>query len=189
MTSLPLLGEARVLLYVSLALPIVVGVIARLGFFRLDADDARLHPESKLHRGTAQAHDPDPEPAYRTPWPSFELTPGPRAVELAAPIIRETQPAFVYRGFGADRDAVRTVVERVWNRLAADREIRSRWPLDWSGSAPYVLAGAQGAAGASATLTVTLRQNRDEAVLREIWQQEILPELRQEFGANHFQSG
>lgn len=188
MTGLPpLLGEARVLLCVSLALPIVVGVIARLGFFRRDADDARLHPESRQQR-TLQLHDPSPEPAYETPWPSFEPTKDATAVTQGLPIEGETRPAFVYRGFGADREAVRAAVEAVWKRLGAEEESRLRWPLDWDGSVPYILAGGQGGAVASATLTVSLRQTSDKAVLLELWQREILPELRQRFGAGHFRS-
>jgi hypothetical protein len=192
----PYLRNALWVLGASIVLPVVGGVLARLFFLRRDADDIALHPgDADAHAAKSRlvSHEPEPEPAFGRAWSEKEprsevvadAVPGTSGkVRGGARVIRE------YRAARLDTAQVASHVNELWERFVKSAGKRPEWTSfsAWSGGAPYQLAGAQGGSAEATTLSVSLGADADipPEVLAAIWDAEILPGLRRQFGTRPF---
>jgi hypothetical protein len=171
----------------AILLPLMAGVVARIFWFRRDADDAHLHPKEWVADSINdwRLYNPEPDLRFEVPWPDAEEP-------FREQPVLQTIPALNYTGVRVDLDDVRRAVKEIWTQLKADPT--NPWPFAsgaFEGSMPYVLGGAQGADERSATLLVTLVDSTDASereLLMSLWSNYFLPELRQRFGANEFNS-
>jgi hypothetical protein len=208
MATNTLSNGAGLLLEMAVLLPLVVGIAARVLWFRRDADDVHLRSAKTLAETLKESdmkwsrYDPEPDPVWRNPWPEFTaalsevpaVEPAPEPVpELAPEPTPEPNPLFIYKGAGLDLETVRGAVDNIWTRLKSDRT-NPVWrlaPGAFENAMPYMLGGAQGADPRTATLRVGLADLADPSerdILASLWSDHILPELRQHFGANAFKS-
>jgi hypothetical protein len=188
------LQNAIKLLGFAVLLPILSGVFARLFFFRRDADDISLHPQVEAERAKQPSHQPEPSPVFEEAWPSFSPRQQPVGVTEAAvtgqvSVSSDSPVRLVYSSAGLDVGQVMAVVERRWQDFRRSAKDRPRYD-QWTDTSPFALSGAAGGDPSTASLTVEFHPGSgvDAGELVQIWESEILPELRQEFGTNPFQS-
>jgi hypothetical protein len=200
---------AELLVEAAVLLPLAAGIAARVLWFRRDADDVHLRSAETLAATLKESdikwsrYDPEPDPVWRVPWPeaasALSEVPALESAQEPAPDLApeptlEPTPLFTYRGTGLDLETVLGAVDDIWTRLKSDRA-NPLWRLQpgmFENSMPFVLGGAQGADPRTATFSVSLPDSANPSereILASLWSDHILPELRQQFGANAFKSG
>jgi hypothetical protein len=200
------LHNALVLLAWAVALPFVIGMLARVFVFRRDEDDIVRHEDvhaTRMARTEASLIDalkPEPGPLYQEPWPDFKATTRPPTTQSPAVSVQISRNVGVtaaepitYRGFRHDVQDVRAEIEKAWRVFIANPHKPQQWQRysEWGTDAPYALGGAAGDSVESATLTVSPEpvSGVDPAELMEIWNAEILPELEARYGTRSFRRG
>jgi hypothetical protein len=194
---LPLANHMVALLIAAAVLPVLFGVCARAFFFRRDADDARRAPQAAQARAALDAAQlsPEPEERFRQPWTAQDsATPVATgaAAEAAEPAPAPTERRAVYVGRLPDARTFGTALESRWRRFIEDPRQHARYGLPRGYAptlAPLNAALAAGATPEAVTLTVTTRAGSGEvssAQLMQIWEQELLPGLQEQFGTEAF---